>query len=117
MLVKHNLSFLGQNSYFMEKYYFFIPFEMQTYCKPPREHPVLYSVVYIRFTLNQSFSFYCVFGLIVLFVISIRFQSVLIKFLSYCMSDLIPSLLFSLCSLMVFIFVVLFLIFDTTGFP
>jgi hypothetical protein len=41
--------------------------------QPPREHPVLYSVVYIRFTLNQSFSFYCEFGLIVLFVISIRF--------------------------------------------
>jgi hypothetical protein len=25
MLVKHNLSFLGQNSYFMEKYYFSFP--------------------------------------------------------------------------------------------
>jgi hypothetical protein len=44
-------------------------------------------------------------------------ESILIKILSYCMSDLILSLLFSLCSLMVFIFVVLFLIFDTTGFP
>jgi hypothetical protein len=28
---------------------------------PPREHPVLYSVVYKPFTLNQCFSLYCEF--------------------------------------------------------
>jgi len=28
MLVKHNLSFLGQNSYFTEKFYFFITYEI-----------------------------------------------------------------------------------------
>ena len=55
--------------------------------------------------------------MIVLFVISVLFYYVLIKFLSYCMPDFIPPLLVILGGLMVFIFVVLSLIFDSTGFP
>jgi hypothetical protein len=48
------------NSQYKHTFYFEPIFQFLLWvCKSPREHPVLYSVVYIRFTLSQSFSLYC----------------------------------------------------------
>jgi hypothetical protein len=59
------------------------------YCKSPREHPVLYSVVYIRFTLNSFFPGFVKYGSIVakdwyLFTCCFYTYHVIKKDISFC---------------------------------